>query len=151
MENWQRRVSNTNVQTILFFFKSCLPIQCSLLRFSKCGSFSSDGILTCPSKHTLFLHSRCQSYFLVSSANWAVKLCQACFLCSSLFAPWFNFLQVCFYLKNMVWDRDAAKPTTGKISAFLFHQWPPCHQCPPVASSKGTLGFGFVFSGRQQE
>lgn len=79
------------------FFNRCLPILCLVLRFSKCGSVSSDGSLTRPSKHTLFLLSRCQSYFLVSSHNGPVKLCQPCFLCSSLFASWLNFMQICLF------------------------------------------------------
>ena len=97
MENWQRRFSNTNDQTVLFSSNGCLPIQCPVLRFSKCGSVSSDRMLTRPSKHTLFLRSRCQSYFLVSSHDGPVQICQACFLRCSLFALWHNFTQICLF------------------------------------------------------
>lgn len=58
---------------------------CTVLKFSKCGSVSSVGIPTCLSKWILFLLSRCQSTFLVSSLNAPLKLCQACFLYSPLF------------------------------------------------------------------
>lgn len=57
----------------------------TVLKFSKCGPVSSPGIPASLSKYILFLPSRCQSSFLVSSLNAPVKLCQACFLSACLF------------------------------------------------------------------
>lgn len=156
MENWQRHFSNTNDWPVLFcFFNRCLPKLGLVLRFSKCASVSSDRMLTCPSKHTLFLHSRCQSYFLVPSHNGPVKLCQACFLCSSVFALWFNFMHICLFCEYgfeiLMWSHWACRTTTGgKLVLAVLSMMTLSSFCT-ILFHKVSLGFRFVSSGQQRE
>lgn len=123
-----------------------------MLRFSKCGSVSSDHMLICLSKHTLFLHSGCQSYFLVSSHNAPVKLCQVCFLGWSCSLPDDLILSRFVCSNNIVWDGNECWSNNHRQNKYtLSYQRCSCHRCPPVASNKVSLGLRFMFSGQHQK
>lgn len=111
-----------------------------MVTFSKCGTVSSDCMLTCQSKHTLFLHSRCQSYFLVSSHNGPVKLCQACFLCTRPLA--LNFMQ--HFLESEYSLAMATEPQAkwelSVLSVVSLSSW-----CSPLAWNKVRLKLSFTF------
>lgn len=97
-----------------------------VLKFSKCGPVSSAGIPRSLSKCILFLPSRCQSSFLVSSPNVPVKLCQACFLSSRLFllpqdVALCRFV-CCLSLKRR--RRPNIQAFIGGILVIGVHRWP---------------------------
>lgn len=121
----------------------------TVLKFSKCGSVSSDGIPACLSKWILFLLSRCQSSFLVSSLNAPLKLCQACFLSSHLFFVVFFLpqdLALCRLVCSESEMETLAKHPAAGTRGLSFYQRYPCHRRPAAASAR-VLGWHLQDSG----
>lgn len=70
-------------------------------------------------------------FWFLSFSNAPMKLCPACFLCSSRFAPGQDLI-LCRYVcsKNTVWGEDAPQTTTSEMNVFFYPRYPCLHQLP---------------------